>query len=38
MLAPAADATQTAYGRPGYVSAVEQATRAYAPGSQGTTS
>src|SRR5262249_39419129 len=31
MLAPAADATQAAYGRPGYVSAVEHATRTYAP-------
>jgi len=31
MLASAADATQAAYGRPGYVSAVEQGTRTYAP-------
>jgi len=30
MLAPAAE-TQDAYGRPGYLSAVEQATQAYAP-------
>jgi len=31
MLAAAADATQTAYGRSGYVSAVEHATQTYAP-------
>ena len=31
MLASAADATQAAYGRPGYVSAVEQGSRTYAP-------
>jgi dihydroorotate dehydrogenase (fumarate) len=31
MLAPAADATQPGYGRRGYLSAVEQATRTYAP-------
>jgi len=37
MLAAAADATQTAYGRSGYVSAVEHATQTYAPGRQRTT-
>ena len=31
MLAPAADATGPDYGRSGYLSAVEQATRSYAP-------
>ena len=31
ILAPAADATQAAYGRPGYLSAVERATQTYAP-------
>lgn len=31
MLAQAADATRPDYGRPGYLSAVEQASRAYAP-------
>jgi dihydroorotate dehydrogenase (fumarate) len=31
MLAPAADATQLSFGRRGYLSAVEQATRAYGP-------
>jgi hypothetical protein len=31
MIAPAADATQPGYGRCGYLSAVEQATRTYAP-------
>jgi dihydroorotate dehydrogenase (fumarate) len=31
MLAPAADASQAAYGRPGYLSAVEHAVRTYAP-------
>ena len=31
MLAPAADVTQPGYGRRGYLSAVEQATRTYAP-------
>jgi dihydroorotate dehydrogenase (fumarate) len=32
LLAPAADAAQPGYGRSGYLSAVEQATRVYAPG------
>jgi len=32
MLAPAADAAQPGYGRSGYLSAVEKASRAYAPG------
>jgi dihydroorotate dehydrogenase (fumarate) len=31
MLAPAADTTRPAYGRPGYLSAIEQAKHAYAP-------
>lgn len=31
MLAPAADETRPAYGRPGYLTAIEQATHAYAP-------
>jgi len=31
LLAPAADAAQPSYGRSGYLSAVEQATRTYAP-------
>jgi hypothetical protein len=31
MLASAADAAQAGYGRSGYLSAIERATRAYAP-------
>jgi len=31
LLAPAADAAQPSYGRSGYLSAVEQATRNFAP-------
>jgi dihydroorotate dehydrogenase (fumarate) len=34
MLGPAADTTQPGYGRRGYLTAVEQATRAYAPHAQ----